>query len=97
MFLDTAVPVNGTWEHIFNSGYSKAEYKVKATCTSKRVDGIVYNDVIALEVNYFFKNSDGADFTFSHSAKYYYANGFGEIYAYDPTPYSLRITSLLPR
>ena len=88
LFLDLSVPVNGTWEHIKDEGFTKTEYVVKATNSSHVIDDVEYRNVIKVEVNYYDKYTDGVNFELRNTAKHYYADGIGEIYAYYPYPAS---------
>lgn len=84
LFLDTTLPVNGSWEHVKNDGQTKTEYIVKEVHSTQVVNGVEYSDVIVLEVNYYDNYDDGINFALRYSAKHYYANGIGEIYGYYP-------------
>jgi hypothetical protein len=84
MFLDTEVPVDGSWEYLKEEGHTKTEYIVKAVHAKQTVQGVEYKDVIKLEVNYYDNYTDGINFEYRYSAKHDYAKGIGEIYAYYP-------------
>jgi hypothetical protein len=88
LFLDVSVPTGGTWEHIKDEGFNKTEYVVKETNATQLVNGVEYKDVIKIDVNYYSKYLDGVNFSLLYSAQHFYANGFGEIYAYYPAPVS---------
>jgi hypothetical protein len=102
LFLDTSVPVNGTWEYIKDGGQTKTEYVVKEVNASHVVNGVEYKQVIKVEVNYYDSYNDGVNLEFRYSTKHYYANHIGEIYAYYPEyasnvfGMSLNITILPP-
>jgi hypothetical protein len=99
LFLDSSIPVNGSWEHVKDEGHTKTEYIVKAVKAKEIIHGIEYADVIKLEVNYYNNYTDGVNWTLLCSASHVYANGVGEIYAYYPSPVSgvfgdLRVSAL---
>ncbi|HYI77342.1 MAG TPA: hypothetical protein VEW65_06945 [Chryseolinea sp.] len=102
LFLDTSVPVNGTWEYIKDGGQTKTEYVVKEVNATHIVNGVEYKEVIKVEVNYYDSYTDGVNLEFRYSTKHYYANGVGEIYTYYPEQASntfgssLNITILPP-
>jgi hypothetical protein len=87
MFLDTAVPPNGTWSYIKDDGASKTEYKVKALHARYNFNGNLFLNVVEVEVTYHITN-DGVTLEPWLSTKHYYAKGIGEIYAYYPPPLS---------
>lgn len=101
MFLDTSVPVNGTWEHIKDDGHTKTEYVVSAKYSKQTINGVEYNDVIELDVNYYNDYDDGVTMKMLYTAKHFYANGVGEIFTYYPYPASGMFSnvtySLLPK
>jgi hypothetical protein len=101
MFLDTAVPVGGSWSHIKDEGHSKTEYVVKAKNSTHIINGVEYKDVIELDVNYYNDYEDGVTMKLLYTAKHFYANGVGEIFTYYPYPASGMFSnvsySLLPK
>jgi hypothetical protein len=101
MFLDTSVPVNGSWTHIKNEGHTKTEYVVKSKGNKQTIHGVEYNDVIELDVNYYNDYNDGVTMELLCTAKHFYANGVGEIFTYYPYPVSEMFSnvtySLLPK
>lgn len=99
MFLDTDVPVDGSWEHIKNEGMTKTEYVVKAVDARHSINDVEYTNVIKIEVNYYDKYTDGVNFELRFSTAHYYADGVGEIYTYYPSAaghFSNEDISLLP-
>lgn len=101
MFLDTSVPVDGSWVHIKNEGHTKTEYVVKAKNSTQIINNVEYKDVIELDVNYYNDYDDGVTMKLLYTAKHFYANGVGEIFTYYPSPVSgmfVNVTySLLPQ
>lgn len=85
MFLDTSLPVLGSWEYIKEEGHSKTEYVVKNIHDTYTINNIQYRNVIELEVNYYNDYFDGVNLDLHYSAKHFYASGIGEIYAYYPS------------
>jgi hypothetical protein len=94
LFLDTSVPVNGSWEHVKNEGRYKTEYVVTEVNATHIVHGVEYKNVIKVEVNYYEKLAGDSNFELLYSAKHSYANGVGEIYAYYPYPASNMFSNL---
>src|SRR5690349_2905245 len=59
LFLDTSLPVGGSWTHIKDDGYvTKTEYIIKAKDSGRNIGGKTYSDVIEVEVNYYYKELD---------------------------------------
>jgi hypothetical protein len=94
LFLDTSVPVNGSWEHVKNEGQYKTEYVVTEVNATHIVHGVEYKNVIKVDVNYYERPTEDSNFELLYSAKHYYAKGVGEIYAYYPYPASNMFSNL---
>jgi hypothetical protein len=90
MFLDTSLPVQGSWEYIKEEGHAITEYLVKEIHNTYTIRDVQYQRVIELEVNYYNDYADGKKLDLHYSAKHFYAPGVGEIYAYYPSPVSGR-------
>jgi hypothetical protein len=82
LFLDEAASLNSAWEHI-KIGY-KTEYKIIGLNATHTIHGVDYNDVMELQVNYYYQ--EGEEFKLNYSTLHYYAKGIGEIYTYYPYP-----------
>lgn len=83
MFLDTSVPVGGSWSYLKDGGYSKTEYIVKAHHEVHRINNVAFMNVLELEVNYYTKN-DAGEMVLMYSAQHFYTDGLGESYAFYP-------------
>jgi hypothetical protein len=95
MFLDTNLPANASWEHIKDEGRSMTEYVVMAVNSKQVINGVEYENVIQLDVNYYTKAEGETTWHFSQSARHSYAAGIGEIYAYYQDVSSVREFSIL--
>jgi hypothetical protein len=96
MFLDTSLPANSSWEHIKDEGRSKTEYVVMAVNSKQAINGVEYENVIQLDVNYYTKAEGETTWHFSHMARHSYAAGIGEIYAYYQDLSFVKEFSILP-
>jgi hypothetical protein len=92
MFLDTTVPLNGTWSYLQDEGIPKIEYRVKALHARHSINGNLFWDVTEVEVTYYTMN--GATLEPRLTTRHYYAKGVGEIYAYYPAHASGRYSDL---
>jgi hypothetical protein len=86
LFLDEDAKANDSWKHYKNDGYTLTEYKIRATNSKHTFNGIDYQDVMELQVNYYYK--EGEEYALNYSTLHYYAPGIGEIYTYYPYPVS---------
>jgi hypothetical protein len=93
MFLDTSVPVGGTWTHIKEDEYiSKTVYEVKAVNSSREIGGKQYTDLIEVEASYYYKELEEEKLWLR--AIHYYSKDGGEIYNYYPYPASGRFSDV---
>lgn len=83
MFLNTTMPLNGTWSYSKDNGASKTEYKVKALHAWYSFNGNLFRNVMEVEVTYYLMNGETLEPWLS--SKHYYAKGIGEIHAYYPS------------
>lgn len=83
LFLDTSVPVGGTWSYLKDGDFSKTEYVVKAVHEILSIGNTTFRNVLEIEVNYYQKNDAGV-MEFKFSAKHLYTDGMGETYAFYP-------------
>jgi len=86
LFLDTSKPVGYRWTNYDVYFRAKTEYTIMAKKTEQEIAGIVYKDVIQIEVNYYTREV-GA-FNPWLTTTHYYAKDVGEIYNYYPYPLS---------
>ena len=80
LFLDTSLPVGGSWTHIKDEGtVSKTEYIIREKEIARVVNGKNYSDVIEVLVNYYSKDAEGEKLWLS--ATHYYGKNVGLIYS----------------
>jgi hypothetical protein len=95
VFLDTDKAVGESWHYIkTDAGYSKAEYIILEKGATANVLGVVYNDVIKVQVNYYQPVAGTDDHELWLSSVHYYAKGVGEIYSFYPYPASFTYSDL---
>jgi len=86
VFLDADKPAGSAWEY-FKSEGTKTEYVIKTKNAHHTISGKVYEDVIEVEVNYYFQEQPGV-YRYWLTSLHYYAKGAGEIYNHYPYPVS---------
>ena len=86
MFLDTDKPVGSSWIYFKDDSTRQTEYIIKAKNSKHIISGKVFEYVIELEVNYYYKELDR--FKYWLTTKHYYAKDVGEIYTFYPYPVS---------
>ena len=86
VFLKDDLPAGSPWEELSPDGYYKYVYTITARLPEKTIRGNVYRDVIEVEEERFFRESDG-QFNSRGKIQHAYAKNVGEVYAYYP-PYA---------
>ena len=85
MFLDTDKAVGSSWVSFYDE-LQQREFIIKSKNAKQTILGKVYQDVIEIEVKYYYQEL-GAD-KYWLSTKHYYAKDVGEIYNLYPYPVS---------
>jgi hypothetical protein len=87
VFLDTEINEGSSWHYFKFDGAIKTEYIVKSVTATRTVNGVTYENVLELEVNYYDQANPG-EFKLTYSVVHAYAKDIGEIYSYYPYPAS---------
>ena len=69
------------------------EYVISAINPSKISSGVLYKNVIEVQVNYYQQTTSG-DYELWGTVYHHYAKGVGEIYNYYPYPASLKYANI---
>jgi hypothetical protein len=93
LFLDTSIPVGGSWSYIKDGGLSKTEYIVKAVHETHKINNNTFRNVLEIEVNYY-ELDENQNMTFKFTASHFYTDGMGETYAFYPAPANNNETDL---
>jgi hypothetical protein len=87
VFLDAEIAEGKSWHYLKFDGATKTEYVVKSVTATRTVNGVTYQNVLELEVNYYDQVNPG-EYKLNYSVIHAYAKGIGEIYSYYPYPAS---------